>query len=81
MGKYPLETSNYLLILLGVVLTLLGPYITYRTVVDIQRRWKNKESLTLQQWGSHALNILIALLFFFAGLLFVYNNLQGNPLS
>lgn len=81
MGKYPLETGNYLLILLGIVLTLLGPYITYRTVVDIQRRLKNRETLKLQQWGSHALNLLIALLFLFAGVLFIYNNLRGNPLA
>jgi uncharacterized membrane protein YidH (DUF202 family) len=81
MGKYPLETGNYVLILLGLVLVGLGPYITYRTVVDIQRRRKNKETLQLKQWASHGLNLLIAVLFLFAGVLFVCNNLRGNPLA
>jgi uncharacterized membrane protein YidH (DUF202 family) len=80
MGKYPLETGNFVLILLGILLVCLGPYIVFRTVKDIRARQARKESIALQQWGSHALNFLIAALFLFAGTLFVINNLRGNPL-
>lgn len=81
MMKYPLETGNFVLILLGVVLILSGPYIVYRTFLDIRRKLDANGKVTLQQWASHGLNFLIAALFFFAGILFVLNNLRGNPLS
>ncbi len=73
--------GNYLLILLGIVLALSGPYIVYRTWVDVQKKRQSKEGVTLQQWASHALNLVIAALFLFAGVLFVVNNLRGNELS
>lgn len=77
MGKYPIETGNIVLIILGIALVILGPYIAYRTVLDIRKRKDAKRS----QWWSHALNFVIAGLFLFAGTLFVINNLRGNPLS
>lgn len=80
MGKYPLETGNYVLIVLGIVLAFLAPYIVYRTVVDVRTRKEKKEVIAMKQWGSHAINLLIAGLFFFAGVLFVINNVRGNPL-
>jgi hypothetical protein len=81
MGTYPLDLANYVLILLGIVLIGAGPYIAFRTVKDIQAKAKTGEKLALQQWGSHALNFVIAILFLFAGVLFVVNNLKGNPLA
>lgn len=81
MGKYPLETGNFVLILAGVFLVLLGPYIVYRTVIDVRKRMRAGESIKPQTWASHALNFLIAALFLFAGVLFVINNLRGNPLA
>ncbi len=81
MGKYPLETGNFILILVGVFLVLLGPYIVYRTVTDVRRRKQAGEAIKAQTWASHALNFLIAALFLFAGVLFVVNNLRGNPLA
>jgi uncharacterized membrane protein YidH (DUF202 family) len=80
MGKYPLETGNFVLILLGILLVCLGPYIVYRTLKDVRGRRERGETILLQQWGSHALNFIIAGLFLFAGTLFVFNNLRGNPL-
>lgn len=81
MGSYPLDTANYVLILLGIVLIGSGPYIAYRTLKDIGAKKRSGEKLTLQQGGSHALNFVIAVLFLFAGILFVVNNLKGNPLA
>ena len=80
MGKYPIETGNIVLILLGIALTLGGPWIVYRAFLDIRTRLDKGETLTGKQWLSHGLNFLIAALFFFAGVLFVLNNLRGNPL-
>lgn len=81
MGKYPIETGNIVLILVGVCLVLLGPYIVYRTAIDVRRRRSAGESIKAQTWASHALNFVIAALFLFAGILFVVNNLRGNPLA
>ncbi len=81
MGTHPLDLANYILILLGFVLVGAGPYIAYRTLKDIDSKKKAGEKLTLQQGGSHALNFVIAILFLFAGVLFVVNNLKGNPLA
>ncbi len=80
MGKYPIETGNIVLILLGIVLVASAPYITYRTLREIRLKQSLKEKIGLQQWGSHGLNFVIAGLFLFAGVLFVLNNLRGNPL-
>ncbi|MBY0371499.1 hypothetical protein K2X33_12480 [bacterium] len=81
MGNHPLQTGNYLLILLGIVLALSGPYIIYRTVVDVRSRLKQKQPLGFSQFFNHGLNVLIAALFEFAGILFVLNNLRGNALG
>ena len=76
----PVETGNIILIILGVVLVCSGPYIIYRTVSGIleRRRADAKASLHL---FSNGLNFVIAALFFVAGILFIINNLRGNPLS
>ena len=81
MGKYPLELGNYILILVGIALILSGPYFSYRTVLDIKKRQAGGGGIKPMQWGSFALNFLIAIAFFFAGILFVVNNLRGNPMA
>jgi uncharacterized membrane protein YidH (DUF202 family) len=81
MGTHPLDTGNYVLILLGLVLIASGPYIAYRTLKDIRSRRALGDVLNLQQWLSHGLNFVIAFLFAFAGVLFIWNNLRGNPLA
>lgn len=68
----PLVLGNYVLILMGIVLTVSGPVIVFRT-------WKGyKENQT--KLGSALINVLIAVLFTMAGVLFVKNNTHGNPL-
>lgn len=80
MGTHPLGTGNYVLIFVGIILIVLGPYIAYRAWKDVAARLE-KGTMTSNQWLSQALNIVIALLFEFAGVLFVVNNLRGNPLA
>ncbi len=80
MTKYPMETGNFLMILVGVALVLSGPLIIYRTVTGILARRKVDPKAKL--YGvSNGLNFIIAFLFFVAGILFILNNLRGNPLS
>lgn len=78
MGK--MEAGNILLIITGIALVLSGPYIGYRTVFGVVTRRKQDPSAKLHVF-SNGLNLVIAVLFFFAGLLFVWNNLKGNPLG
>lgn len=76
---HPIETANIVLIVVGVLLVLSGPYITYRTLIGMKQR--SAEPSTTYQHFSNGLNFVIAVLFFGAGILFVVNNLRGNPLS
>jgi hypothetical protein len=78
--KGPIEAGNIILILIGALLVASGPYIVYRTVSGVleRRRADPKASLHLP---SNALNFIIAVLFFIAGILFIVNNLRGNPLA
>lgn len=78
--RHPMELGNYLLILLGILLVLSGPYIIYRTVTGVKQRRQADPNAKIF-WLSNGINFLIAFLFFFAGILFIWNNLRGNPLS
>jgi len=75
-----LEFGNYVLILFGVVLFGSGPVIMYQTVRGIILRRKENPSASFHLFST-LLNFLIAVLFFLAGVLFVVNNLRGNPLA
>lgn len=76
----PIETANIVLIIIGIVLILSGPYILYRTVQGVMERRKADPAASLHIF-SNGLNVIIAVLFFAAGILFVVNNLRGNPLE
>lgn len=78
MGK--IELGNIVLILLGLVLLGSGPYIGYRTVTGVLQR-RREDPTAKVHWFSNGINILIAVLFFLAGILFIVNNLRGNPLA
>lgn len=80
MSKYPLETGNYILILIGVILLGSGPYILYRTVTGMLKARAADPKADLH-WVSNLVNVLIGVSFFFAGILFILNNLRGNPLA
>jgi hypothetical protein len=80
MFQYPLEIANVLLILVGVVLFGSGPWIAWKTATGMAQTRKNDPQASLH-WGNNLVNFLIAFLFFVAGILFVLNNLRGNPLS
>lgn len=75
---HSIQTANIVLILIGIVLILSGPYILYRTVHGVIQRRREDPSASLQLF-SNFLNIIIGVLFFVAGILFVVNNLKGNP--
>ena len=79
MGKYPLETGNYVLILVGIILIGSGPYILYRTVTGVLKARAADPNAKLHVINN-SINILIGIALFFAGILFVINNLRGNPL-
>ena len=74
-----IQTANIVLILIGIVLIISGPYILYRTIFGLVQRRREDPTASLQIF-SNLLNVIIAVLFFVAGILFVVNNLRGNPL-
>lgn len=76
---HPIETGNIVLILLGIALVVSGIVIIYRTVTGMIRLKKESPSASLNIF-SNLLNVIIAGMFIFAGVLFVVNNLRGNPL-
>jgi hypothetical protein len=74
---HPIETGNIVMMILGALLVGSGPVIIYRTV----RGWiKNRSQIDAKVLLSDGLNLLIAVVFFVAGILFIVNNLRGNPL-
>lgn len=78
--KYPIEAANIALILVGVALVASGPIIIYRTLrgmMNIRRVDPHGDV----HWFSNGINLLIAVVFFLAGILFIINNLRGNPLA
>ena len=76
----PIETGNIILIIVGALLVGSGPLIIYKTVMGVIQRRKEDPKASLHVF-SNGLNFLIALLFFAAGILFIINNLRGNPLA
>ena len=77
---HSIETANVLLCLLGIVLTISGPYILCRTVIGVRARRLEDPKASLQIF-SNFLNLIIAVLFLLGGILFIVNNLKGNPLE
>ena len=75
----PIEAGNIILIILGIVLVISGPIIGYRTLRDLRHPKEGTKKANLI-WSS-LLNFIIAILFVAAGILFVINNLRGNPLA
>lgn len=76
----PLEMGNYVMIVLGAVLVGSGPLIIYKTITGVLKRRREDPSANLHPI-SNGLNFVIAILFFLAGILFILNNLRGNPLA
>ncbi|MEZ4750849.1 MAG: hypothetical protein R3B54_09575 [Bdellovibrionota bacterium] len=54
-----------------------GPYIVYRTVKGVMDARKQDSGAPIHGF-SNGINFLIAIVFFFAGILFIRNNLAGN---
>ncbi|MCB0403490.1 MAG: hypothetical protein KDD51_01795 [Bdellovibrionales bacterium] len=77
---YPVTTGNIILIVLGAALVVSGPYITYRTIKGVMDARKQDPGAPVHYF-SNGINFLIAIVFFFAGILFIRNNLAGNPLA
>ena len=80
MDKAPLEKANYILIAMGIGLFIGGGVILYRTGMGVIRLKKADPKANLHLF-SNGLNVLIGLVFMGAGVLFVMNNLRGNPLA
>ena len=80
MFQYPIQMGNIVLILVGIALMVSGPFIIFKTARGMLNRRKVDPKAELH-WLSNGLNFLIAVLFFVAGILFIVNNLRGNPLA
>ena len=78
--SYPSQFGNIVMMCLGVALVVSGPVIVYRTIKGIveKRKIDPKSDMHLI---SNGINLLIAVLFGIAGVLFIINNLRGNPLG
>ena len=76
---HPLETGNLVLIVVGFGLEAGGITIIYRTIRGMIEA-RRKDSKAPLHWASNGLNLVIAIVFMIAGVLFVVNNLRGNPL-
>lgn len=81
--QHTLQTANILLMLLGGVLVVSGPIIIYKTLqgMKLERDIVRKSHQKALNTASNALNFVIAVVFSLAGVLFILNNLRGNPLS
>ena len=77
--KGPMEWGNWALIVIGLGLIISGPVFVYRTLQTIKRIKREDPKASIQPFNN-GFNLLIGVLFFFAGILFVLNNLRGNPL-
>lgn len=74
----PIQLGNWVLILLGVCMVVGGPYLIFRTV---QGELQARKSQIPPQWINSGINLLIGAALGFAGVLFIVNNLRGNPLA
>lgn len=70
----PFGIGNFLLILLGIALLISGPIIVYRTVTGVMKRRREDPGESIHPFNN-GLNVLIGVLFFFWGILFIKNNL------
>ena len=77
---YPIQIGNIILILVGVALVFSGPVIVYRTIKGMKDLRQQDPQANLQLF-SNGINFVIAVVFFLAGILFIVNNLHGNPLA
>lgn len=77
--KGPMEWGNWALIGVGILLIFGGPTVIYRTITGVVKSRRENPQASVQPFNN-GFNILIGVLFFVAGLLFVWNNLRGNPL-
>jgi len=75
----PMEWGNWALIVIGIALIIGGPWIVFKTVSGIKKIRREDPQASIQPFNN-GFNILIGVLFFGAGILFVLNNLRGNPL-
>lgn len=76
---HPIETGNVVMILVGIALVISGPWLFYSSVATMVRARRANPNADMQKFNN-GLNLLIGVLFLLAGILFVVNNLRGNPL-
>lgn len=77
--KGPLEWGNFALIGVGLALLMSGPVIVFRTLQAVKKIRKENPKASVQPFNN-GFNLVIGVLFFGAGILFILNNLRGNPL-
>jgi 4-hydroxybenzoate polyprenyltransferase len=75
----PLEWGNFALIAVGIALLVSGPIIVVRTIQAVKKIRHENPKASVQPFNN-GFNLLIGLLFFGSGILFILNNLRGNPL-
>jgi threonine/homoserine/homoserine lactone efflux protein len=76
---HPIETGNIILIILGIVMFISGPWILYGVVKGYLKAKRENKTAEIQKFNA-VTNLVIGVILFFAGILFVVNNLRGNPL-
>lgn len=77
--KSPMEWGNFALIFIGIGLIFAGPTVIYKTVMGVKKLRTEDPKASIQPFNN-GFNLVIGALFFFAGILFILNNLRGNPL-
>lgn len=73
-----IQLANLMMILLGIVMTISGPWIAVRTVQWEKNRRAENPAIR-PDWFNSGFNLVIGVLLLLAGILFVVNNLRGNP--
>lgn len=78
---HSIELGNIVLILVGIALVIVAIVILYRTAKGLVRRKDTEQSKNVALYlASELLNLVIGVVFLIAGVLFVLNNLRGNPI-
>jgi uncharacterized membrane protein YidH (DUF202 family) len=75
-----IELGNIVLILVGIVLVVVAFVILYRTGRGLLRKKAPDQKNFALYVASELLNLVIGVVFLVAGVLFVLNNLRGNPI-
>lgn len=75
---HPIQLGNWLLIVLGIGMIVCGPWMV---VSAIKSEIRSRALKAKSDWFNTGFNLIVGPVLFLAGILFVINNLRGNPLA